>query len=199
MPVPYVRVTSQVIYGDVTILSQKRPSLATMAKSAIDDCFSGIARSGHKIACKKYNNTFVTMNNIFWSLVVRFANDFHPWLRPSWKSLANRLTPDSLFTVIILYVFLWYHQISDTAHKHIHIHTNVDIDINTFYWVYARFPCNITAYKLVSMTSCPTSGLDSISSPCPCSLGIGALCPHWTPCWDAIRYRKYVISVLLQE
>ena len=34
-----VRVTSQVNCGDVTMLSQKGPSLATMAKSAIDNCF----------------------------------------------------------------------------------------------------------------------------------------------------------------
>ena len=39
------------------------------------------------------------MNNDFWSLVMRFANDLHPWLRHSRKSLANRLTRDknSLF------------------------------------------------------------------------------------------------------
>ena len=39
MPVPYVCMTSQINSGDVTILSQKRPSLATMLKSGIDDCF----------------------------------------------------------------------------------------------------------------------------------------------------------------
>ena len=38
MPVPRVRVTSQINCDDVTMLSQKRPSLATMAKWAIDDC-----------------------------------------------------------------------------------------------------------------------------------------------------------------
>ena len=31
---------------------------------------------------------------IFWSLVTWFANDFHSWLRHSWKSLANHLTRD---------------------------------------------------------------------------------------------------------
>ena len=31
---------------------------------------------------------------IFGSLVMRFTNDFHSWLRHSWKSLANRLTRD---------------------------------------------------------------------------------------------------------
>ena len=45
--------------------SQKRPSLAVMAKWAIDDCFSGIVCSGHKIACKKWINTFVAVNNDF--------------------------------------------------------------------------------------------------------------------------------------
>ena len=63
MPVSYIRVTSQINCGDVTILNQKRLSLATMAKSAIVNCFSGIVCSGHQIACKKSNNTFVTVNN----------------------------------------------------------------------------------------------------------------------------------------
>ena len=39
MPLPYVRVTPQIICGDVTIINQKKPSLAAMAKSAIDDWF----------------------------------------------------------------------------------------------------------------------------------------------------------------
>ena len=39
MPVSYIRVTSQINCGDVTILNQKRLSLATMAISAIDNCF----------------------------------------------------------------------------------------------------------------------------------------------------------------
>ena len=33
MPVPYIRVTSQIKCGAIAMLSQKRPSLATMAKS----------------------------------------------------------------------------------------------------------------------------------------------------------------------
>ena len=46
---------------------------------------------------------------IFGSLVMRFANDFHSWLRHSWKLLANRLTRDPKIVVhgnscIILYV-----------------------------------------------------------------------------------------------
>ena len=39
MPVPRDRVTSQINPGDVTMLSQKRPSMRTMTKWAIDDCF----------------------------------------------------------------------------------------------------------------------------------------------------------------
>ena len=65
MPVSYIRVMSQFNCGDVTILNQKRLSLATMAKSAIDNCFSRIVCSGHQIACKKWNNIFVTVNNDF--------------------------------------------------------------------------------------------------------------------------------------
>ena len=53
IPVSYIRVTSQINCGDVTILNQKRLSLATMAKSAIDNCFSRIVCSGHQIACKQ--------------------------------------------------------------------------------------------------------------------------------------------------
>ena len=45
---------------------------------------------------------------IFGSLVMRFANDFHSWLRHSWKSSANRLTRDPKIVIhgnscIILY------------------------------------------------------------------------------------------------
>ena len=48
---------------------------------------------------------------IFGSLVMRFANNFHSWLRHSWKSLANRLTrdPKSLFTVTHALFFIYYH------------------------------------------------------------------------------------------
>ena len=46
---------------------------------------------------------------IFVSLVMRFANDFHSWLRHSWKSLANRLTRDTKIGIhgnscILLYI-----------------------------------------------------------------------------------------------
>ena len=45
---------------------------------------------------------------IFGSLVMRFADDFHSWLRHSWKSSANRLTRDPKIVIhgnscIILY------------------------------------------------------------------------------------------------
>ena len=48
---------------------------------------------------------------IFGSLVPRFANDFHSWLRHSWKSLANSLTHDLKIVIhgnscIILYIYL---------------------------------------------------------------------------------------------
>ena len=63
MLVSRVLVTLQINCGDVTILRQKRPSLATMTKWTIDDCFNEAVCSGHKIAYKKSNNTFVTLNN----------------------------------------------------------------------------------------------------------------------------------------
>ena len=56
------------------------------------------------------NNAWVTVNNDFLSRVRRFGNDFHEWLRHSWKSLPNRLTSDkkSLFTVTnVLFYFLY--------------------------------------------------------------------------------------------
>ena len=115
MLVSYIHVTSQINCGDVTILNQKRLSLATTVKSAIDNCFGGIEWSGHQIACKKKNNTLVTGITIFGSLVMRFANDFHSWLRHSWKLLANRLTRDPKIVIhgnscIILYFLynLWH-------------------------------------------------------------------------------------------
>ena len=53
MPVSYIRMTSQTNCGDVTILNQKSLSLATMAKSAIDNCFSRIVCSGRQIEIKE--------------------------------------------------------------------------------------------------------------------------------------------------
>ena len=46
---------------------------------------------------------------MFGSLVMRFANDFHSWLRHSWKLLENRLTRDPKIVIhgnscIILYI-----------------------------------------------------------------------------------------------
>ena len=53
MVIPYLHETSQIDCGDVTMLSQKKPSLATMAKSEIDNCFyRKWMCSTHKIACK---------------------------------------------------------------------------------------------------------------------------------------------------
>ena len=44
------------------------------------------------------------------ALVMRFANDFHSWLRHSWKLLANRITRDPNIIIhgnscIIIYVY----------------------------------------------------------------------------------------------
>ena len=51
------------------------------------------------------------MNNDFLSLVRRFGNDFHSWLRHLWKSLPNRLTRDkkSLFTVTHALFFMTFY------------------------------------------------------------------------------------------
>ena len=47
---------------------------------------------------------------------MRFANDFHSWLRHSWKLLANRLTRDPKIVIhgnscIILYILICYEDI----------------------------------------------------------------------------------------
>ena len=63
MLVPRVRMTSRINRGYATILSQKWPSLMTMAKWAFHDFFIGIVRLGNEIACKIYNDTFVTVIN----------------------------------------------------------------------------------------------------------------------------------------
>ena len=111
MLVSRVRVTSQIHCGDVTMLNRKRPSLATVAKWAIDHCFSRIVCSGHKIACKKWNNTFVTVINDFlghsWCdlpmIFIRdepmiFTRDFVT--RENHWQIASLVTQKSLFTVI---------------------------------------------------------------------------------------------------
>ena len=78
-----VRMTSQINCGDVTMLSQKRPSLVTIAKSAIDYWYSGIMYSEHKIARKKWNNTFVTVFGVTRdatsSLVKIIGKSPHSW------------------------------------------------------------------------------------------------------------------------
>ena len=53
LTVPHVRVTSQINCGDVTVLSQKRPCIATLKKSTIDKFFSGIVCSWYKTAHNK--------------------------------------------------------------------------------------------------------------------------------------------------
>ena len=77
-----------------TMLSQKRPSLAclvTLAKWVIDDCFSRIVCSEHKMACKEQDNALLLWIMIFWSLVMQFANDFQEWSH-EWDSLAHHPT-----------------------------------------------------------------------------------------------------------
>ena len=44
---------------------QKRLSLATMVKWAMDDCFSKFVYSIHEIACKKKDNTWLSVNKDF--------------------------------------------------------------------------------------------------------------------------------------
>ena len=115
MSVSYIRVTSQINCGDVTILNQKRLSSAPIAKSAIHNCFSGIVCSGHQIACKKYNNAFVTVNNdvlghSWCDLPMIFTRDFVT--RENCWQTASLLTQKPLFTATHALFFISYqHQL----------------------------------------------------------------------------------------
>ena len=64
------------------------------------------------------------MNNNFLSLMMRFTNDFHSWLRQSrshsWKSLANHLTRNQKIVIhsnscIILYILICHK--NNSAHE----------------------------------------------------------------------------------
>ena len=60
---------------------------------------------------QRVRNKIIHPLPIFVSRVMRFANDFHSWLRHSWKSLANRLTRDTKIVIhgnscIILYIYI---------------------------------------------------------------------------------------------
>ena len=110
MSVPHVRLTSQINYGDVTMLSQIMPSLATMTKWVIDDLFLA-ELCVQDIEYRVRNKIIQSLPwiTILWSLTKRFANDFQSWLRHSWKLLANRPTRDQKFIIhgyscIILYI-----------------------------------------------------------------------------------------------
>ena len=85
------------------LLNQKSLSLATMAKSAIDNCFGEIECSGHQIAGKKLNNTFVTVNNEFWVTRDAICQRFYYW------QIASRVTQNSLFTVTNVLFFICLH------------------------------------------------------------------------------------------
>ena len=77
--------------------------------------------SRYEIACKNITIHSSPWITIFWSLVRWFANDFHSWLRHSWKSLANHPPRDQKIVIhgnscIILYYFLvfissWFSQL----------------------------------------------------------------------------------------
>ena len=50
VPMPCIRMMSQINCVDVTMLSQKRLPLATMGKWVITDCFSGFVSSAYQIS-----------------------------------------------------------------------------------------------------------------------------------------------------
>ena len=96
----------------VTMLSQKRPTKRRWRKQRSTIVFSGIVCSRHKIVCKNQTSTFVTVNNVLGSLVMRCANDFHSWLRLSRIRLANSPTRGPKIVIhgkscIIIYICSW--------------------------------------------------------------------------------------------
>ena len=92
MPVSYIRLTSQINCGDVTILNQERLSLVTTEKSIIVLAELSVQDIKQRVRNKIIHSLPGIM--IFGSLVMRCANDFDSWLRHSWKLLANCLTRD---------------------------------------------------------------------------------------------------------
>ena len=92
MPVPRVRVTSQINCGDVTRLIRKGRPWRQWRFERSTIVFSGFVCSGHKIACKKYNDVWAMVNNDFchsWGdTSMHFTRDFVT----REKSLPNRLT-----------------------------------------------------------------------------------------------------------
>ena len=109
MHVPRVRVTSQINCDNVTMLSQKRPSSATMAKWAI--VCSEMVCSRHKIACKNKIIHSLPWITIFWSLVRWFSRVTKSRVKNHWQ-ITSLVTKNSLFTVthalfFILCSFIW--------------------------------------------------------------------------------------------
>ena len=81
---------------------------------------------------------------IFGSLVMRFTNDFHSWLRHSWKSLANRLTRDPKIVIhddscIILYIMDFIEEFKIK----LHLKVTVSREITKF----ALMPCILNSFK----------------------------------------------------
>ena len=105
-----VRVTSQISCGDIIMPSQKK---------VLDDDMGDRWLFLEKLCVKdmklRVGNEIIhslPWKTIFGSPVMRFTNDFHSWLRHSWRSLANHLTRDQKIVIhdnscIILYVFIY--------------------------------------------------------------------------------------------
>ena len=90
-----VCVTSQINCGDVTMPSQKKTVLDVNCDMSDRWLFSEIlCVKDIKLRVRNKIIQSLPWITIFGSLVIRFTNDFHSWLRHSWKSLANRLTRD---------------------------------------------------------------------------------------------------------
>ena len=86
-----------IVLGDNCEMSERWLFLAELC---VQDIFSRIVCSGHKIMCKKWNNTFLTMNNNFWvthdaicqwfslmtsSLVKIIGKSHHSWPKNSYS------------------------------------------------------------------------------------------------------------------
>ena len=125
------------------MLRQKRLFLATMAKWAIDDCFSGIMCSEHKIAFKNtiiHSLPWITM---FLSLVMWFA-----------KSLVNHITRDQKIVIhgnscIILYIYIYIHiYIYSYIYAYIYIYISISLYLYISIYIYQYHNFNGGIFKL---------------------------------------------------
>ena len=83
----------------------------------------------HMVNYDIWNDVLLTLNNLVWSWVRWFVNDFHKWysrMKINGKLLANQLTEKSSFTLNLeLFYVLWFWK--QTSVSHFSIFTKHDL------------------------------------------------------------------------